>query len=82
MRRFVREDYPVEKLPCDLHPGLPAGRRVRVVIEDDITDGELREEFDRNIQSGLRSLDDGRSYTAEEVLARIEARRPKAAAAE
>ncbi len=82
MRRFVCEDYPVDKLPRDLHPGLPAGRRVRVVIEDEITDEELREEFDREIQRGLKSLDEGRSHTAEEILARIEARRPKAAAAE
>jgi predicted transcriptional regulator len=82
MRRFVCEDYPVDRLPRDLHPLLPTGRRVRVVIEDAITDAELRQELDREIGKGLKSLDEGRSYTAEEVLDWIEARSEKAAAAE
>ena len=36
MRRFVAENYPIDKLPRDLHPHMPAGRKVRVIIEDEI----------------------------------------------
>ena len=80
MRRFVCDDYPIDKLPRDLHPQLPTGRRVRVIIEDEISDEQFRQEIDREIAKGLRSLDEGRSYSAEEVLARLEAHRPVAAA--
>jgi hypothetical protein len=80
MRRFVCDDYPIDRLPRDLHPQLPTGRRVRVIIEDEIGDEELRREFDREISKGLRSLDEERVYSAEEVLAHLEARRLAAAA--
>lgn len=83
MRRFVCDRYPIDKLPRDLHPQLPPGRTVRVVIEDDISDEELLAEFDAEIAKGLASLDAGLSYTAEEVLARLEAQfGPRADAAE
>ena len=83
MRRFVSERYPIDKLPRDLHPQLPTGRFVRVVIEDDISDEELRAEFDMEIAKGIASLDAGHSYSPEEVLARLEARfAPKVSAAE
>lgn len=73
MRTFVCERYPIDKLPRDLHPQLPSGRTVRVVIEDDITDEEWRAELDAELAKGLASLDAGISYSAEEVLAHIEA---------
>lgn len=71
MRRFVCERYPIDKLPRDLHPQLPSGRTVRVVIEDDISDEEWREELDREIDKGLRSLDEGRGIPIEEVERRL-----------
>ena len=76
----VCDDYQIDKLPRGLHPQLPTGRRVRVIIEDEISDDELRQEFDREIAKGLRSLDEERTYSSEEVLAHLEARRPAAAA--
>lgn len=83
MRRFVCERYPTDQLPRDLHPHLPPGRQVRVIIEDEISDQELRAELDREIAKGLASLDAGLSFTAEEVLERLDARfAPKASAAE
>jgi predicted transcriptional regulator len=83
MRRFVCDDYPIDNLPRDLHPQLPTGRRVRVVIEDEISEAELREELEAEIAKGLRSLDEGRSLTADEVMAGLRARfGTRAAAAE
>lgn len=78
MRRFVTDNYPLERLPRELHPGLPADRRVRVIIEDEITDEDLREERDRMLQEGLDDLAAGRVHPAEEVFAQLRAKyRPK-----
>lgn len=74
VRRFVCENYPIDQLPRDLHPQLPEGRSVRVVIEDEISDEELRAEFDREIALGIADLDAGRWFTAEEVRAEMRAR--------
>lgn len=81
MKRLVTESYLVDRLPPELRLGLPSGHHVRVVIEHEITDEELRRNVDREIQKGLDSLNAGRSHSAEDVLARIEARLPKVAAA-
>lgn len=83
MRRFVRENYPIDSLPRDLHPHLPEGRQVRVIVEDDVSDEEMLAELDQKLAEGLKSLNEGRFYTAEEVLARLDDRfGPKADAAE
>lgn len=74
MRRFVCERYPIDKLPRDLHPQLPEGRFVRVVIEDDISDEDLLAEFDRDIAKGTAQLDAGEVLSAEEVRADLAAR--------
>ena len=83
VRRLICEKYPTDNLPRDLHPGLPPGRRVRVIIEDEVTDDELRREFHAEIQKSLIDIAAGRVFDVDEVLARIEARHgPAAAAAE
>lgn len=74
MRRFVAENYPIDKLPRDLHPQLPTGRKVRVVVEDDISDGELLAELNREIAKGIADLEAGRSHSVEEVRADMRAR--------
>ena len=74
MRRFVCERYPIDKLPRDLHPQLPSGRTVRVVIEDDISDEDLLAEFDREIAKGIAQLDAGQGRSAAEVEANLKAR--------
>ncbi len=81
MRRFICEAYPIDRLPQDLYPGLPSGRLVRVVIEDKITDDELRQELDAEIGKGLDDIAAGRVLSADEVLARIDARSGSRAAA-
>jgi hypothetical protein len=79
MRKFVCERYPIDKLPRDLHPQLPEGRHVRVVIEDDISDEEILAELDGELAKGLRSLDEGRGIPIEEVERRLVARFGRAA---
>lgn len=83
MRRLVTESYPIDRLPPELRPGLPSGHRVRVVIEHDLTDEELLQELDREIQTGIDDLDAGRKHSAEDVLAFLDQRlKPAVNAAE
>lgn len=84
MKIVLHNRYPVESLPDDIRPDeSEAGTHVRVVIEPAMSDEEVLAEFEREIQKGLDDLDAGRSYTAEEVLARIEEQLgPKVDAAE
>lgn len=74
MRRFVAENYPIDKLPRDLHPHMPAGRKVRVIIEDEISDEDLTAEFRMEIEKGLDDLDAGKVLSAEEVRTNLAAR--------
>lgn len=82
--KFVLHDrYPIEKLPEDIRPSLPSGTHVRVLIEPAMSSDEVLAELDRELAKGVASLDAGLSYTAEEVLARLDARfGPQADAAE
>lgn len=63
--------YPIESLPEDVRPPLPAGTHVRVVIEPALTDEAILAEFDRKIDEGLRSIGEGRLVDIDEVERRL-----------
>lgn len=73
MNRIVREHDPVANLPADLRPDL-IDTHVGVVIEREMSDGELRADFEREIVVGLAGLEAGRVHGETETEGFIEAR--------
>jgi hypothetical protein len=71
-KKIVVEHFPADKLPAEFRIDVEAGARVRVTVEQEITDrwAPLLDRIDRYHRDNP-----GRSITTEEAVARIRALR-------